>query len=271
MKKYLIPPRLNGKLLNWGLTFTEWLYVIVSLLIAVMSKQLYLLIIPAFIFATCVRFIDREMNIWQYGKKVYNYFFKPQSYSITGGERMGKKTEDIEELLTFSIRENHVEAKGFKYYFYRFYPPNISILTPGELENEISSLCSFFETANMPIQIFAMDKIEDLSRNKKFFENMDEKYKQYTEKIVEQISSHDTNDERTNSVQRAYYFVIRVRSEDDRNNFEDAIRNQNLRHSLVDSEELITVFRNYYLREFSAFNVYVFGEEVKNKYGSASK
>ena len=270
MNKYLIPPRLNAKLTNYGLTFMEMLCIGISFLIAIMSKQFYLLIIPAFIFVTFVRFIDGEMNIWTYGNKVYNYFFKPQSFSITGGENMGKKTEDIEELLSYSIKENYVETKGFKTYFYRFYPPNISILTPGELENEILSLCSFFETANMPIQILAIDKVEDLSRNKKFFENMDEKYKEYTEKIVAQISSHDTNDERTNSIQRAYYFVIRVRSEDERSNFEDAIRNQNLKHSLVDSEELITIFRNYYLREFSAFDIYVFDEEVKEKYELAN-
>lgn len=86
MKKYLIPSRLNEKYTIFGLTLVEILFIIISLLIAILSTRFYLLIIPAFIFATCVRFIDGEINIWQYGKKVYNYFFKPQSYSIIGGD-----------------------------------------------------------------------------------------------------------------------------------------------------------------------------------------
>lgn len=85
MKKYLIPPRLNQKLTTWGLTFHEMLFIGISFLFAVISKQFYLLAVPAFIFATCVRFINQEMNMWQYGKKVYNYFFKTQSFSIIGG------------------------------------------------------------------------------------------------------------------------------------------------------------------------------------------
>lgn len=86
MKKYLIPSRLNEKYTIWGLTPYEILFMLLSFMIAILSKQFYLLIIPAFIFATCVRFINGEINIWQYGKKVYNYFFKTQSYSIIGGD-----------------------------------------------------------------------------------------------------------------------------------------------------------------------------------------
>lgn len=86
MRKYLIPSRLNEKYTIWGLTPYEILAIIISFLIAVLSKQFYLLIIPAAIFATCIRFIDGEINIWQYGKKVYNYFFKTQSFSIIGGD-----------------------------------------------------------------------------------------------------------------------------------------------------------------------------------------
>ena len=86
MKKYLIPPRLHEQYTLWGLTFFEMLFIGISFLIALISKQFYLLIIPAFSLATCVRVIDGEMNMWQYGKKVYNYFFKPQKFSMIGGE-----------------------------------------------------------------------------------------------------------------------------------------------------------------------------------------
>lgn len=86
MKKYLIPSRLNEKYTIWGFTPIEILAILISFLISILSQQFYLLIVPAFIFATFIRFINGEENIWQYGKKVYNYFFKVQSFSIIGGD-----------------------------------------------------------------------------------------------------------------------------------------------------------------------------------------
>lgn len=86
MKKYLIPPRLNEKFYVFGLTYFELGFIVLSFLIAILSKRFFLLAVPAFAFATCIRVIYGEMNMWQYGKKVYNYFFKPQKFSMTGGE-----------------------------------------------------------------------------------------------------------------------------------------------------------------------------------------
>ncbi|MCI9642470.1 MAG: hypothetical protein HFJ98_06755 [Eubacterium sp.] len=182
-----------------------------------------------------------------------------------------KKAEKIENLISFSIKENYVSVNKLLFFFYRFYPPNLSILTDYELEAEISALEKALEAANMAVQIFALDKVEDLSKNKSFFENMDERYKEYTNQIVEQISSHDSSDSRTNSIQRAYYFVISVKSETERTNFEDALRDNNIKFTLINKTELITVFRNFYLREFDAFDLYYFKKELKNKYDFAAK
>ena len=112
----------------------------------------------------------------------------------------------------------------------------------------------------MPVEIFAMDKVENLSRNKEFFENMNEKFKKYTEQIVSQISSHDTDDRKTNSVQRAYYFIIKTKTDGERSTFEDALRGQNLKYSTAKRGELATVFRNYFLREFSEFDILLFNK-----------
>lgn len=181
------------------------------------------------------------------------------------------KKDKMENLISFKIRDDYVQAGENKFYFYRFYPPNTSILTEREMELEISSLCQFYESSNRSIDTFAMDKVEDLSRNKEFFSNMDEAYKEYTELIVEQISSYDANDKKTNSIQRAYYFIINVKADDERRSFEEILQGQNMRYSKVKKTELITVFRNYYLREFSTFDIYFFGEELKQKYDNAAK
>lgn len=180
---------------------------------------------------------------------------------------MGKAVADMKDYLDFLIMDNHVMSKGKKFYFYRFYPPNLSILTPSEKAVEIEALCNFLESMNMPLQIFAMDKVEDLSKNKEFFlQHMLEEYEQYTTRIAEQIASYETSDEHTNSIQRAYYFVIEEKNKEDRNLFEEALRVQRVKTSLVLRDELITMFRNFYLREFSNFDMYVFSEEVFKKY-----
>lgn len=181
------------------------------------------------------------------------------------------KKDKMENLISFGIHDDYVQAGESRFYFYRFYPPNTSILTEKEMELEISSLCQFYEASNRSVNTFAMDKVEDLSQNKEFFSTMGDDYKEYTEQIVEQISSYDANDKRSNSIQRAYYFIISVKDNDERQPFEEALQNQNMRYSKVKKSELVTIFRNYYLREFSTFDIYFFGEELKQKYGNSAK
>jgi len=181
-----------------------------------------------------------------------------------------KKTESINNLINFTIMDDYVKSNNQKIYFYRFYPPNISILTPNEVEIEITAFANFIESVNMPFQIFAMDKVENLNRNKEFFQNMNEKYKKYTEQIIEQISSHDADDNKTNSIQRAYYFVINTKNASEKNEFEDALNSQRLKSSLVKRDELVTIFRNYYLREFSPFDILIFSKEMRDKYDAVA-
>ena len=181
-----------------------------------------------------------------------------------------RKTENISNLIDFTIMDDYVKSNKQKIYFYRFFPPNISILTQNETELEMTSLANFIEAVNMPFQIFAMDKVENLNRNKEFFQSMNEKYKKYTEQIINQISSHDADDEKTNSIQRAYYFVINTKNASEKNEFEDALNSQRLKSSLVKHDELATIFRNYYLREFSPFDILVFSKEMREKYDAVT-
>ncbi len=177
-----------------------------------------------------------------------------------------RKAENINNLINFTIMNDYVKSNDKKFYFYRFLPPNISILTQNETELEISALANLIESVNMPFQIFAMDKVENLNRNKEFFQSMNEKYKKYTEQIINQISSHDADDNKTNSIQRAYYFIISTKNASEKNEFEDALNSQRLKSSIVKHDELATVFRNYYLREFSPFDILAFSKEMREKY-----
>ena len=53
--------------------------------------------------------------------------------------------------------DDYVKSNNQKIYFYRFFPPNISILTQNETELEMTFLANFIEAVNMPFQIYAMD------------------------------------------------------------------------------------------------------------------
>ncbi len=86
MDKYLVPPRLTKKLIYYGLTFTEMLFIAVTFVFAFVAKLYFLVFVPAVIFVLSVRIVDGEMNILTYGKKVYNYFFKTQSFSSLGDD-----------------------------------------------------------------------------------------------------------------------------------------------------------------------------------------
>lgn len=176
---------------------------------------------------------------------------------------------DITSFIDFKITENHIESKSKNFYFYRFFPPNLSILTPREKQMDIDCLSDFLEAIAMPIQIFAMDKAEDLSKNKAFFQNNTlSEYKEYTEQIVNQLSSYEMSDDVTSSIQRAYYFIVEFKDKDRKKIFDEALRTNHLKTKLICHDELVTLVRNYFIREFSNFDPYVFEKEVLEKYGS---
>lgn len=178
------------------------------------------------------------------------------------------KKKNIQDLLDFQIKDGEVVSGNLTFCFYRFFPPNLSILTSQEKENEIDAFCSLLENSNMPIQIFALDKVEDLSENKAFFSAMNNKYAEYTETIIKQITNHETIS-MTNSIQRAYYFIVPIKNHHTKEIFEEALRTQKLKCIPCQKQELITVFRNFYLREFAVFDIYTFQEEIKKQYEEA--
>ena len=180
------------------------------------------------------------------------------------------KATPMERLLYFFVRDNYIEVGSEKVYLYRFYPPNLSILTKKEKDIEIKKLSDFLDAANIPIQMFGLDKVEDLSKNIEFFCGMSEQYKEYTQQIVNELTAQESNGDGTHSVQRAYYFIIKVKTDGEVSNFEDALNSQNLNYTKASKGELTTVLRNFFLREFSPLDLYSFDKEVLSDYESST-
>ena len=180
------------------------------------------------------------------------------------------KLSPMERLLYFFVRDNYIEVGSEKVYLYRFYPPNLSILTKREKDIEIKRLSDFLDAANIPIQMFGLDKVEDLSKNIEFFDSMEEQYSEYTQQIVNELTTLENNSDGAHSVQRAYYFVIRAKTEQELNSFKDAVDSQNMNCSEASKAEITTVLRNFFLREFSTLDIYSFDKEVLEKYESST-
>lgn len=180
------------------------------------------------------------------------------------------KSAAMEKLLYFFVRNDYIEVGSERIYLYRFIPPNLSILTKKEKDIEIRKFSDFLDAANIPIQIFALDKVEDLSKNIEFFDNMLDQYQKYTNQIVDELTAQENNRDGTHSVQRAYYFVIKLKNDEDVGNFEDALNAQSFNYTKAYKNELITVLRNFFLREFSSLDLYSFDKEVLDKYESST-
>lgn len=180
------------------------------------------------------------------------------------------KAAPMEKLLYFFVRDDYVDVGSERVYLYHFLPPNLSILTKKEKDIEIKAFSDVLDAANMPIQIFALDKVEDLSKNIEFFDNMLEQYSEYTNQIVNELTAQENNRNGTHSVQRAYYFIIKVKSDEEVEVFEDALNSQNFNYTRAAKNEIVTVFRNFFLREFSSLDLYSFDKEVLDKYESST-
>lgn len=88
--KYLIPPRLNKQFTFSGCTVAELGLSGALLVLFIITGMYALVFIPALILVSSIRFIDGE-NIRQYGFKVYNYYFKPQIFTIERSKKDGRK------------------------------------------------------------------------------------------------------------------------------------------------------------------------------------
>ena len=171
----------------------------------------------------------------------------------------------ITDLANFEIKDQFIQTPQGKYYFYRIIPPNLSIMNPGEKRMKILSLQGVLDSNEIPLQILAMDKTEDLSRNKAFWKKIPERYEFISNAILDTIGEIEYT---SSGIQRAYFFIIHPKDEEQADLFENLLREKDFRFYRVERGELITVLKNFLLRDFVDFDIYTFEQEVRELYES---
>lgn len=170
---------------------------------------------------------------------------------------MAKKLP-IENLVNFKICDDYVLSQGDIFYFYRYYPPNISIMTENEILEEIDQLARLLNTLNRTVSIFATDKNEDFSEIKRFHESLPPEYDYITTDILDAIENSEV---KSTSVQRAFYFVYKTSETDD--DIYNQIIGKGYHIEKARKEELAVLMRNYLTREFIPTDIYTIEQEVQ--------
>ncbi|WRS29024.1 DUF87 domain-containing protein (plasmid) [Oscillospiraceae bacterium MB08-C2-2] len=173
-----------------------------------------------------------------------------------------KKNKRIDNLINFRILESSVATPFGVAQFLRILPPNLSVMTKSEREAEIDKLEALLDAATIPFQIFIMDKIEDLSANKEYYENLKagSEYEYIIDSILESVDKIESDN---SAVQRAYYLVVITKDREEFTLFKNLVA-EHFAFYQADRQEIATLLRNFILREFIGLDVYALETEIKN-------
>lgn len=170
---------------------------------------------------------------------------------------------EITVLMDFEICDNHIKTPSGHYYLFRINPPNLSILNEWERQEKIKGFESFLDSNDVSFQIIVLDKTEDLSLNKQFWQSIDDRYDFISRAILASIEEMQNN---SSGVQRAFYIIICVKRKSEHELFFEQLKNNGFDCYVVTKMELITVMRNFMLREFTDFDIHTFDKEVQALY-----
>lgn len=162
------------------------------------------------------------------------------------------------KLLGFRLHEDCVEADGKFYFFFRFFPPNTDIMTLDEVTAEIHNMSALFDGFEQAFSLFATDKVEDLSKVRHYYSNLDPRFDTYVSDIIAQLDSVENN---SASVQRAFYFIF-TSSNRENNEFYNKLVGRGYHIAPAQKEELVTLFRNFFLREFANTPIHTLEAEL---------
>lgn len=170
---------------------------------------------------------------------------------------------EITTLIDFDIRDDHIKTSMGLFYLFRILPPNLSILTDYEKSRQVKNFESFLDSNDRPFQIFVLDKTEDLSLNKLYWQGISDRYDYISNSILAAIDEMQGN---SSGVQRAYYNIICVKKKSEHEMFFEQLKNNEFECYVTQKLELITVMRNFFLREFTDFDISTFDKEVQKLY-----
>lgn len=181
----------------------------------------------------------------------------------------------ISDIVNFEVKDKYVETPdGSQVYFLRLSPPNLNIMTDGEKGNEIQKFQEFYDSLGdlKTVQIFSLDKTENLSGNKAYWcslirpDNEDDPCIEIKKAVIRSIESIEST---SSSVGRAFYFVLKIKDPAELSRFETSLNTKGIHYYIAEKQELVTVHRNFILREFVSFDIYDFEKEVNEAYENA--
>ena len=167
------------------------------------------------------------------------------------------KKSNIESLIQFELLDNCVLSGGSYFHFFRYFPPNTDIMTPQEIDNEIENLSILFNSLDRDICMFATDKVEDLSPIRNFYVNLNPQYDPFISEIVSQIDSTSAD---STAVQRAFYFIFHT--DNPKTDLYNVLMGKGYRIEIPTKNELATLLRNYFVREFINCDIYTLEQEL---------
>ncbi len=171
-----------------------------------------------------------------------------------------KKKGNIDKLIDFELLDDGIKTPTGVYTFYRYYPPNTEIMTEQEIAQEIENMAHLMDALCREFEIVALDKVEDLSEVKAFYQSLAPEFDYLTSYILAALEDVDVI---SSAVQRAYYIVVQNDKEGGRNAY-NLIRGKGFQIEIAQKAELAVMLRNYLLREFIPMDIYTIVNEVKN-------
>lgn len=176
------------------------------------------------------------------------------------------KTAPITSLIDFKICDTYIEnfaGKQEKFFFFRFFSPNLTIATELEIQSEIYKLQRACDTLSRDLNFLMMDKIEDLTENKRYWDHQAPQFLPYTTEILNSI----TNTEATSAaVQKAYYIVVAERDLDKVQEIYNVLSGLDFDCYLAEKRELALIMRNFLLREFFDYDILMVENELSEEY-----
>lgn len=163
------------------------------------------------------------------------------------------------DLLSFDIDENNIEATGTHYYAFRINPPNFATLDESEKVAYRKSFENILRaTEDINFNIYAMDKTVNLDGNRRYINTFGEQFDFIKQSLLEAISDTEANERNT---EKAYYLIVATNNLDTLQNIEHLLRANNFNAPLAKYDELVSILRCFFLREFIDQSIYQTEEE----------